>query len=302
MRRKAIIGIVAWAAVALVFSVCIILNAQRTAMTMDKLGGKCPACPTCPPEKICPECEVCEACEVCEECPKCEPEKPAAPVNPNTYDLPNENEWIEPVTVTPKIVQYFPIERFPGMECFVIATSVRLLVLTQNCHVAYVNRENITIGQYVIPRQTPNKRCNRCYVSDYINILGFVLFGRPEMGIPPLAPKGFVLMEDDAVVCNAALPILEKCFVGQYNCILGDGAMMNFYAGAFSEQPDGDRYRFNRFTSIDEIYRVGLMNIEHHSDCSSKAIESTWSWSILLIIWLIIVFLTITTISITDAL
>ena len=166
----------------------------------------------------------------------------------------------------PQYYQIFPIERYPGMKCYVIQTDVRQMVITTGCETAYVQSDNITIGNYVIPRQTPGMRCNRCYLSDYLNIVGFVLFGRPDDNIEPLAPKGAVILEDDAIVCNAALPHLDRCFQGQYNCILGGGAWMNYFAGAYSEQPEPDKYSEKRFTEIGQLYQHRKINREPHAD------------------------------------
>ena len=252
--------------------------------SIQPLKTECPICAECPVQECpVPECPT-QECPTVEcpvvECPKTEKEeekKSEKPPNPNIpppeqqvrfpgQPPPDYNtDWVDENITSPKYYQVFPIEKFPGMRCFIIATSVRQLILTLGCDVVYVSSDNITFGNYIIPRQTPGKRCNRCYVSDYINILGFMLFGRPEMGIEPIAPKGMVLLEDDALICKSAIPFLEECFQGQYNCILGDGAWMNFYAGAKTEQPD-PRMSHYRFSSIDDIYNVGLMNIEHHAD------------------------------------
>jgi len=174
-----------------------------------------------------------------------------------------DNETPRIGATPPQYVQTIPIERYPGMQCYVIVTPSRHTVLSHNCHTVYVQSDTITIGNYVIPRQTPGARCDRCYLSDYMNILGFLLFGRPNMGIPPPAPKGLLLLEDDAIICNSALSLLDKCFYGQYNCILGNGAWANFYAGAETVQPD-TRFAKNRFTSIDELIQDSLD--EDHAD------------------------------------
>ena len=170
----------------------------------------------------------------------------------------------------PRFYQIFPVDRYPGLKCYVIRTDVRQMVITTGCEIVYVQSDNITIGNYVIPRQTPGQRCNRCYLSDYLNIVGFVLFGRPEKGIEPLAPKGAVILEDDAVICNAALPYLDQCFEGQYNCILGDGAWMNYFAGAHSVQPEPDKYGWNRFTEIEQLYQHRKMNRQAHADLFTR--------------------------------
>ena len=166
----------------------------------------------------------------------------------------------------PQYYQVFPIERYPGMKCYVIRSDVRELVITTNCEAVYVQSDNITIGNYVIPRQSPGMKCNRCYLSDYLNVVGFILFGRPEDNIEPLAPKGAVILEDDIVVCNDALLYLDQCFQGQYNCILGDGAWMNFFAGAQSEQPEPGNYSGKRFSKIEELIDADQATWQPHVD------------------------------------
>jgi len=166
----------------------------------------------------------------------------------------------------PRYYQVIPVERYPGLKCFIMASTMRLLVLSQPCDVVYVDSHNITIGKYVIPRQTPGKRCTRCYVADYLNVLTFVLFGRPELGIPPLAPMGALIMEDDVVICNSALPYLDKCFKGQYNCLLGRGALVDFFAGAYSKQPEPEKYSGKRYTHPDDIWKHPMLNKEIHVD------------------------------------
>jgi len=74
------------------------------------------------------------------------------------------------------------------------------------------------------------------------------------MNITPLAPMGAVIFEDDVVPCNTALDYLDECFNEQYNCILGYGAWMNFYAGAYSAQPHPDKYSSKRFTTTQQIF------------------------------------------------
>jgi len=261
------------------FLACAALAGTFIFFSMIGVKKECPQCQSCP---VCPEVKPPETPAppppVVEEEQNNDPPPPPPPKKPSTPRIANvesehkgvdgkdyNTDWVEDVVISPKYYQDFPIDRYPGMKCYVIVTSARHVVLTLNCDVVYVNSDNITIGNYVIPRQTPGKRCNRCYVADYTTILGFLLFGRPEMGIEPLAPLGMLLMEDDVILCNAALPVLDECFKGQYNCIVGTCAWANFYAGAQSEQPDPqyDRYRFKH---IEDIYNVGLVNIEHHAD------------------------------------
>ena len=176
------------------------------------------------------------------------------------------SSYLQAAYTPPEFYQTFPIERYPGIKCYVIATKKRHLVLTQNCDTVYVTPENITLGPYVIPRQTPNSVCNRCYFSDYLSIIGFVLFGRPDMGVKPLAPLGALIFEDDIVACNSSLPYLDQCFEQQFNCILGNGATMNFYAGATSKQPDPEHFGSKRFTSIDQLYDNTRIKSEPHVD------------------------------------
>ena len=170
------------------------------------------------------------------------------------------------VPIMPENYQVFPAERYPGLKCYVIASSMRHFVISDNCHTIYVDKENITVENIVVPRQTPNKRCNRCTVSDYLNILSLVLFGCPERGIPPLAPMGALVLEDDVIICNKALEVLDKCFEGQYNCLLGWGAWANFYAGASSKQPDPEKYKTKRYVSRDDLFSHKSLSREPYID------------------------------------
>jgi len=166
----------------------------------------------------------------------------------------------------PKYIQVFPIDRYPGMKCYVIMSTMRHLVLTENCNTIYVEAENITIGNYVMPRQTPGQSCNRCYLSDYLNVLSFILFGSPQNSIPSPAPKGALIIEDDVVLCKDTLDYLDECFDGQYNCLLGRGTWANFYAGATSEQKNPTNYSSKRFTTSDEIFAHKAMTWQTHVD------------------------------------
>ena len=168
----------------------------------------------------------------------------------------------------PKLLKYyqtFPIERYPGLKCYVIATDERLLVSTQNCDIVLVQKENITINNIVIPRQSA-ERCNRCYLSDYLSVLGLLLFGRPDHNISALAPNGLLLLEDDTVVCNSALPVLDKCHNEQYNCLLGNGACMNYYAGPTTNQPHPELYHSKRFVNNRQLYQSPRLKREPHAD------------------------------------
>ena len=170
------------------------------------------------------------------------------------------------VPIMPEYYQVFPIDRYPGLKCYVFASTMRYYVLTQNCNTIYMDRENITVENYVIPRQTPNKRCNRCYFSDYLNTLSLLLYGYPELNIPPLAPKGVLILEDDVVVCNKALDVLDKCFEGQYNCLLGWGAWANFYAAPNTTQLDPAKHSKKRFHSREDLFSDGCMSWEPNVD------------------------------------
>ena len=161
--------------------------------------------------------------------------------------------------------QTFPIERYPGMKCYVMATNSRLLVTTQNCNVVLVQMENITVNNIVIPRQSA-ERCNRCYLSDYLSVLGLLLFGWPKYNISALAPNGLLLLEDDTVVCNSVLPVLDKCHHEQYNCILGNGACMNYFAGPATIQPHPERYHNKRFVNNNELYDTPTLKDEPFAD------------------------------------
>jgi len=206
-------------------------------------------CQTCPPEKQCPPEKVCseKQCPEVKECEKYEPEPP-----PKNFTF-----------IPYSYFQVFPLERYPGIKCYTIATEKRHLVYSYGCEVVRVDSENITIGRYIIPKQAPRKVCDRCYSSDYLNIVAFVLFGKPDEGIEPLAPKGAVFFEDDTVACNSALEILDQCFKEQTNCILGYGAWMNYYAGTNTEQPNPDKYGEKRFTKLEHIFHPRTRNHDH---------------------------------------
>ena len=215
----------------------------------------------------------------CPLCPSQEREREREALSSSSYSSSSDSKTSsDPKTkqnnfIPPAYYQVFPIERYPGMQCYVIATSKRYLVLTQNCISIYSDQKRIYIGQYVIERQTPDRICDRCYLSDYLNVISFILFGKPEQGIAPLAPNGALLLEDDIAICKSALDYLDECYKGQYNCFLGGGAWMNFYAGPNTTQPD-KKHAKNRFTSVDQLYdHPGKHTKEwymYHIDCYLK--------------------------------
>ena len=170
----------------------------------------------------------------------------------------------------PQYYQTFPIEDYPGIECYVIATEMRYAVLTQNCKTVFVKDDVILIGNYSIPRQSPGERCNRCYKSDYLSALGFLLFGRPEEGIEPIAKKGLLLIEDDVIICSASLSMLKRCHSQQVNCILGRGATVNYFAGAKTEQPTPSN---DRFTEESELHNEAKHKAEEHTDQYLNALQ-----------------------------
>ena len=118
--------------------------------------------------------------KVCPSCPKCPPQPD------KLHECPSNNVYPECMTkgakdyIPPQYFQEFPLSRYPGMLCFVITSNKRHLVMTQNCNTINVNEANVTFGKYVLPRQSPNQTCNKCYASDYLNTLAFLLFGKPE--------------------------------------------------------------------------------------------------------------------------
>ena len=64
-----------------------------------------------------------------------------------------QKQFLQKKSQQPVLMQYyqtFPIERYPGLKCYVIATEERLLVSTQNCDIVLVQKENITINNIVI--------------------------------------------------------------------------------------------------------------------------------------------------------
>jgi len=96
------------------------------------------------------------------------------------------------------------------------------------------------------------------------SVLSLILFGKPDEGVEPLAPKGAVIFEDDTVACKSALDELDKCFREQVNCCLGYGAWMNFYAGPNATQPNPKKYANNRFKSATEVFST--TNRHNHLD------------------------------------
>ena len=68
------------------------------------------------------------------------------------------------------------------------------------------------------------------------------------------------------MACPDALTELDKCFEEQYNCIIGYGAWMNFYAGAYSEQPHPDDFSSKRFTQPDDIFKSPAFSKSKHVD------------------------------------
>ena len=230
---------------------------------------QCHQCPTCKEAKDCPQCPQCPQCPLCEKseensslsvdskgCPVYHPEPP-----------PKNFTFLPPI-----YFQDFPIERYPGLKCYVIVSERRHLVLTQNCNPIHIDSENITIGSYVIPRQAAHKVCERCYSSDYLNILSLLLFGKLDEGVEPFAPKGVVIFEDDAVACNSALDVLDDCFKEQMNCCLGYGAWMNFYAGPKTKQPHPELYAQKRFNSVSEIFHPVVTMNQDHADWMIRVI------------------------------
>jgi len=85
------------------------------------------------------------------------------------------------------------------MKCYVFVSNLRYLVLTYNCNPIYIESDTITIGTVVLKRRNPVKKCDVCYRNDYTDVVAFLLFGQPELGIDPPAPKGVLLIEDN---CN----------------------------------------------------------------------------------------------------
>ena len=149
----------------------------------------------------------------------------------------------------PNWYQTFPISRYPNLTCYIITSDKRLDVFTSNCNFAYVLEDKIVIDDYVIPRES-TKYCKRCYLSDYLNMVSLMLFGRPAAGIPPLAPGGLLLIEDDSVICKDALDLLDECHRNQYNCILGFGTGMNYFAGPKTPQPQRSNLRFETLSQL----------------------------------------------------
>ena len=174
----------------------------------------------------------------------------------------------------PQYYQTLPIEEYPGMVCYVIATKMRYSVLTQNCKTVLVKSDEIVIGNYSIARQSPGERCNRCYKSDYLSALGFLLFGRPEEGIEPLAKNGLLLIEDDVILCNSSLKLLKTCHSRQENCILGRGATMNYFAGAKTEQPNPSK---SRFTDESQLHDEAKHKAEEHTDQYINALQKHYT-------------------------
>ena len=183
----------------------------------------------------------------------------------------------------PQYIQAFPVQRYPGLKCYVIASPSRPPVITDNCQMIYIQLETISIGQYTIPRQAPKRRCSRCYLSDYLNALSFILFGMPDKGIEPLAPVGAVIIEDDVVVCNKALETLDQCYRGQFNCILANSTWMNYFAGPFTDQLEPKKYRKYRFVSPAEIFgKDEIIDKENNVDsylikCNKHAIQAAYA-------------------------
>ena len=159
-----------------------------------------------------------------------------------------------------KYYQTFPIERYPGLRCFTLATPSRYAVTTSNCNIILVDKYYITINNVIIPRQT-SEYCNRCQMSDYLAIIKLLLFGEPDRGLAPLAPNGALLLEDDALICNHAIPVLDMCHKEQINCMLGHGATMCYFASPHMEQPHPLENYKKRFSSVEQLYSAEL---NHH--------------------------------------
>ena len=149
------------------------------------------------------------------------------------------------------VYQTFPVERFPGLVCYTLVTQGRFLVNTHGCNTIFLQNSSISVEKYVLPRAS-GKPLLPISTEDYIAILRLLLFGVPEREVPPLAPKGVLLLQDDAVVMTSALQKLDECHTRQVNCILGPGASMNYFAGASVNQP-GDESK--RFTAVEQLDR-----------------------------------------------
>ena len=165
----------------------------------------------------------------------------------------------------PQYYQTFPMERYPNLECYVIGTDKRHVVLTNNCKRVYVLTDKIVVDNYAIPRES-TKQCVRCYLSDYLATLGLLLFGRPEANIKPLAPSGLVLLEDDTIICKDALDQLDECHRQQYNCIIGYGAGMMYFAGATTKQPNPAKHSRYRFSKLNQLYVGSSIRTNNHAD------------------------------------
>ena len=161
-------------------------------------------------------------------------------------------------------VQTFPIERYPGMKCFTLATPTRFVVATMNCNPIIVFRDFISVGQFTIPRIT-NKYCSRCLMNDYLSIVKLLLFGQQDKGIAPLAPNGTLILEDDVLICKDALPLLDICHQEQVNCMLGRGNSMTYFASPTTVQPHPERNSHRRFATVNELYSPEV-NKHNHVD------------------------------------
>lgn len=170
------------------------------------------------------------------------------PVNPNNQHM--------------AYYQTFPIEEFPGLKCYVFVTSSRFLVATSNCNPVVVFDDRILVDNIVIPRMV-KRACNRCFMADYLSVMHLMLFGHPEHGVPPLAPKGVLLIEDDTIICKNALPLLHKCFAEQYNCRLGNGNGVNFFASPTTTQAHPELYGKMRYYSVEDLYTDEMASKKH---------------------------------------
>ena len=161
--------------------------------------------------------------------------------------------------------QTFPLERYHGLKCYTLTNPQRYVVTTANCNVILVDQDNITVEGVVIPRLSP-QLCNRCYMSDFLSILQVLLFGEPEIGLEPLAPHGALIIEDDVLICDHALPLLDWCHTEQINCMLGRGTTMNYFAGPKTKQPHPAENFFRRYETLDQLYNSDELDHHEHID------------------------------------
>jgi hypothetical protein len=106
------------------------------------------------------------------------------------------------------------------IKCYIISNLLRDPITSYNCSYIFVTQTKIIIESDKIYHRNCNEYNSKCYIYDYLAILEHFKYKNDHH---------FVLLEDDALMCNKTMSYITNCYNKKHNCKLGTGSTFNFY-------------------------------------------------------------------------